>query len=566
MNFKIKLLLVFMVPLLSFVAASIYFLNQNVSNTKQLQMVLYETSYLAQSNVLNADRDMYQAMADYQSMQLQNGGNQQALIEDFHENVKQVDERLQGALEILRDQSELITDSNGRTVIQLLEEMKLNFDGWVTAAEANIASENWNDLVLHEKFELARADVDFFGDLIEQYASEQMFTISEENRNTAIIAFIVIAVQVIIILTAGLLLIRNMNRTIKLVTEKMVRIEDGNLQLSSNNKYSRDELGQILRSIDQMIIKMRGLIGSISSSTELVSVASTELTANADITYQSALKVNEHISEVNGQVEIQSTVSSEVSKAMEEMTVGIQRIAESTTSISEITMQSSEEAELGAVRLKQLSNQMSEMMESIGTLNQHISSLKQKSTHIGAITDNITAIANQTSILSLNASIEASRAGESGRGFAVIAEEIRKLAANSVESAQHINDLISETRQEIDAVSDSMNTTVSQVETGSAYMETAVKGFGEILIATKKVNEQMVDASAITEQMSAGSEEVSASMAHAAVSAQEVANKSDLVAKATSEQLTYVQDIHSAASSLQQVVQQLNGSVSQFKL
>jgi len=566
MNFKVKLLLIFMIPLLSFAGASIYFLNQNVSNTKHLQMVLYEKSYIAQSNVLNADRDMYQAMTSYQSMQLQTEADQQALIEDFNENVNQVHERLQGALDTIKDQSELISDSNGRTIVKLLEEMNVNFNGWVTAAEANIANGQWNDYTLHDKFQLARADIDLFGDLLEQYASEQMQLITEENRNTAIITYIAIAIQGILILTAGLLLIRNMNRTVKQVMDKMLHVEEGNLQLSSNTKYGRDELGQILRSIDQMIVKMRSLIGSISSSTALVSAASTQLTASADITYQSALKVSDHINEVNGQVEVQSTVSNEVSKAMEEMTVGIQKIAESTTSISEITMRSNDEAELGAIRLQQLSDQMNGMMDSIEVLNQHISILNQKSTHIGEITGNITAIANQTSILSLNASIEASRAGEFGRGFAVVAEEIRKLAANSIESAQHINELISETRQEIDAVSESMNRTVSQVETGSAYMETAVKGFGEILTATKKVNEQMTDASAVTEQMSAGSEEVSASMTHAAVSAQEVANKSDLVAKATEEQLTHVKDIHSAASSLQHIVQQLNESVTQFKL
>lgn len=566
MNFKVKLLLVFMVPLLSFATASIYFLNQNVSNTKHLQKVLYEKSYVAQSFVLNADRDMYQAMTSYQSMQLQRGADQQALVEDFHENVTQVHERLQGALETLSDQSELIVDSQGRTIVQLLEEMKLNFESWVKTAESNIANGAWDDRLLHDKFHLARADIDLFGDLLEQYASEQMLIISKENKDTATFTYIMIAIQGIMILTAGLLLIRNMSRTVKQVMEKMLHIENGNLQLASNAKYGKDELGQILRSIDQMVVKMRGLIGSISSSTVLVADASSQLTTSADVTYQSAIKVTEHINEVNGQVEIQSTVSSEVSKAMEEMTVGIQKIAESTTSISEITLQSNEEAELGALRLQQLSDQMNDMVDSIQTLHHHISMLKQKSIHIGEITENITAIANQTSILSLNASIEASRAGEYGRGFAVVAGEIRKLAANSIESAQNINELITETRQEIDAASDSMNQTVSQVETGNAYMEAAVQGFGNILSATKKVNEQMTDASAVTQQMSAGSEEVSASMNYASVSAQEVANKSNLVAKATGEQLAHVKDIQGAVNSLQHIVQQLNESVSQFKL
>src|SRR5690606_10623622 len=110
-----------------------------------------------------------------------------------------------------------------------------------------------------------------------------------------------------------------------------------------------------------------------------------------------------------------------------------------------------------------LEEQMNIMIGDISRLGDIVSGLNEKSAEIGAITGNITSFANQTGILSLNASIEAARAGEHGRGFAVVAGEIRKLAANSLESANSINELVVNTQQEISSASEYMQTTIAQV-------------------------------------------------------------------------------------------------------
>jgi len=567
-SFRVKLLLVFLIPLASFAIISVYLLNQNSSDVKHLQAALYDTSYQAQSYVLNADRDMYQAMNAYQSLQIgaANGDDAKVLRKEFYNNVAQVEERVISAQSLLIEEEAEIAELTGHSITELLDEMSNNFNQWAEQAGNNIENNSYKDEGLHEQFNTARADINSFGEMIEQYVAAVIDQMNAENKTTAILTYSIIIAITLIIGGFGFILLRSMNKSVRAVLNKTRSVAQGNLLLGTQQSYGKDELGQILQSVDDMITKMRELIGNISAGTSSVAAATTQLRSSADESYQSTNNVAAHIQEVNAQVEIQATVSNEVSTAMEEMAIGIHRIAESTTSITESAQRSNVEAEHGAELMEQLKEQMQEMLGSIQMLNERINKLQIKSGQIGAITENISTIASQTSILSLNASIEAARAGEFGRGFAVVAEEIRKLAANSLNAASNIAELIDETRNEIEHATIVMNSTVEQGERSGEIVENASKGFNEIVHVIRDISEQLHDTSSITEQMSASSEEVSASMSHTSTSAKEVADKASAVALSTKEQLEQVQQINNAASSLQSIVGQLNQAVNQFRL
>lgn len=568
-SFKIKLLLIFIIPLVSFAITSVFLLNKNSSDIKQLQQTLYETSYMAQNYVLNADRDMYQALADYQALQIYMSADQakrEELLNDFKENVEQVEERVGKAQALLIEEEADIAEITGQSITQLLERMSDNFTRWAEQAESNIASGSFAEADFHEQFDTARSDINVFGEMLEEYVAVEMEQMNADNRATAIVTYSLLIVIGVVIAAVGILLVYSMSRSVTLVLNRTRQVAQGNLILVKQERYGKDELGQILHAVDDMIANMRELIGNISNSTNTVAAATMQLTTSADQSYTSTTDIAAHINEVNGQVEVQATVSSEVSIVMEEMAIGIQKIAESTTSITELALKSNGEAEQGTLLMEQLKQQMHSMLSSIGLLNERIDGLQHKSAQIGEITENISTIANQTSILSLNASIEAARAGESGRGFAVVAEEIRKLAANSLTAAEHIAQLIEETRSEIHEATQHMSSTVEQGERSDLLVGNAANGFQEIAIVIRDVSEQLHDSSAITEQMSASSEEVSASMSQASSSAKEVSNKANSVAEATEAQLGLVQDINQAANSLQAIVGQLNKAVNQFKL
>jgi methyl-accepting chemotaxis protein len=140
--------------------------------------------------------------------------------------------------------------------------------------------------------------------------------------------------------------------------------------------------------------------------------------------------------------------------------------------------------------------------------------------------------------------------------------EIRKLASQSIESAEGINQLIHETRVEIASVSESMNATKHEASTGSTMMQEVNQSFHTIMESVTQIHET----SAITQQISASSEQISATMDHSASSSTNILMKSQGVAAATEEQLAIMQNIAAASEQLRSVVNTLNESVSYFKI
>lgn len=572
-SIKTKLLIMLFVPLILFATTSIYLLQLNSSNINMLTSALYDTSNRATTLVLNADRDMYQAYSAYQQLQSTyvSQADKDAAAIDFTENVQQVDDRIQQALDILDKENltQLSHSTSGKSIDAIIQDVGLLFNNWVEQAKSNMQKMTFSlasEAKLLAQFEDARENINQFGEILDVFAVEKVTTINEEKNRTNSVTYTALIIEWTLLCLFGFILIRKLTRTVALVQLKTKQVSAGDLIYSPQKKYDKDELGQILFSVDNMIGIMRGLIGSIADNTKRVAVASDELSHNAQESTSAASHVAENIQEVTSLIEVQSTITEEASKAIEEMSIGVQRIAESTNTIAEHSHETNHQADQGAEMLNKLRQQMNQMMDTIWNLNQSIATLNEKSAKIGAITEKITGFANQTGILSLNASIEAARAGEHGRGFAVVAHEIRKLATQSLESAEVINELIADTQSEIDQASEHMRTTVVQGKSGTSILDDVASGFETIALSIKQIAEQIHDSSAVTEQMSASSEEVSAGMEQSSSSAKNISGKAQDVAAATEEQLALVENIAHAADQLRSIVGSLNDSVRFFKL
>lgn len=572
-SIKTKLLILLLVPLFLFAVTAVILLQTNSSNVDKLKTVLHDTSNQSMSLILNADRDMYQAYSAYQQFRSRFASAEDKLKaqEEFKANIQQANERIEQAKNILAEQKllDLTHAEKGVSIEATVQEINVHFNEWSKQAAANIETQAYTiekETELNRLFEEARTHIDDFGTILDGYALDEVENVTESARIATISTYSILIVEWILLIGFGVLLIRKISQTVRLVQQKTKQISQGDLQYEPQQKYDKDELGQILFSVDSMISKMRETIGSIASNTNHVASSAEELTQSAKESSSAANYVAENIQEVTSLVEVQATIADEASKAMEEMTIGVQKIAESTNQISDHSVQTNVQADQGAEVLQQLKLQLTDMTNTITELNRSITVLNAKSEQIGSITDNITSIANQTGILSLNASIEAARAGEHGKGFAVVAQEIRKLAANSLQSAQNITELIEDTRGEIGHASQLMHTTVLQTEKGSSVMDVVAENIQTIVDSIKEVSEQLHDTSAVTEQMSASSEEVSASMEQSSSSARDIAGKAQSVAAATEEQLALVENMANASEQLRTIVRELNASVSFFKL
>ncbi|TVX94918.1 methyl-accepting chemotaxis protein [Cohnella terricola] len=572
-SIRTKLLILLFAPLVLFATTAVYLLQLNSSNVGKLTKALYETSYRSISLVLNADRDMYQAFAAYQEMQSQyvSAEDKQKAKADFHENVQQTIDRMEQTSRIIMDKgiSDEPDPSSGMTIGTAISEVDRLFKIWVDEAQAHFENNDYSiesETELKQHFEEARANINIIGEILENYSEQEARDAKAEASKTSTITYAVLIGEWILLTLFGVMIIRKLSWTVSLVRSKTRQVAEGNLEYEPQAKYDKDELGQILFSIDSMIGKMRELIGSIAGHARQVSTSSGELAESARESAAASGHVAENVQLVTSLAETQSSIARESNVAMEEMAIGVQKIVESMNVISDHSSTTSGMADESMATLEKLLDQMNRMVSTVADLSRSVNALSDKSDRIGSITEKITSIANQTSILSLNASIESARAGEHGKGFAVVAQEIRKLSAISLESAQAIQELLDDTRSEIGQASEFMKSTVDSSELSAAALTEVNHGFEEIVGSIRQIARQLHDTSAVTEQMSASTEEVSAGQETAATSAIDISAKAQNISAATEEQLALSENIASASEQLQQIVGKLNEAVRYFKL
>lgn len=572
LSLRVRLALLAFIPLGFYMFTGLHLLKENNSTFKEMSNELYETSNEVNTLILNADRDMYQAYLAF--LKVESGTLDQAEADaargDLAENIKQVDERVSAAQVIIskKQLQDLSYGESERKIGNILIEVKANFNFW-SAAVLKASSDGTSDFrnkEMDNNFQVGRSGIDEVGQNMDTYAKSKIREIQDKLNRTQLVIFIGIIIVSLLIITSALFTISQIMRTVRSVVNKTQLVAEGDLNILPDKKYGKDELGSISKSVDHMIEVMKQLISGIALNAMEVNKSATQMSTASSESSAAAEHVAQNIQEVANGTEIQARVAEETSKAIVEMTVGIQRIAENTTLIADHSTTTSHQADQGQAALIRLVDQMSEVKTVISKLSDTIGTLENRSMQIGAIADNITAFSNQTNILSLNASIEAARAGEHGRGFAVVAGEIRKLAANSLESADGIHKLVDVTRSEISGASSYMVQTIEEIGRGSERINDVKDNLDVIVSSIQQMTEQLVETSAITEQMSASSEEVSASMEQTASSAAMNFNKTENVAAATEEQLALMENINAAAAHLNDIVAELNRSVSHFKV
>ncbi|MGM7682617.1 methyl-accepting chemotaxis protein [Cytobacillus sp. Hm23] len=581
---KKKLLILFCTPLLLSLLSSSILLYLNDRNVEKLIQSLYDTSFQTNSLILDADKDLYQALVGFQSLTIE--GNSDEFIEetrlDIQSNITRAVEKVDESLTIIQEQNlqditqptsednsledtSSQTDTNNITIQQLLLDFKEHFGVW-----AKITEEKDPSYTLYKDsltvFEAARDNLKISGDILNDYALNNIDDIHLSNKTTKIWFFSIFLFFFLMITGGGLLFIRGMIRTIHEILFKIQDVSEGNLQVELKSNYTNSELGKMLKGSDVMVSKLRELIFSINEHSKTVQKASIELSQSSKESSAATNHVADNIQTITGGIEVQANMIDETSTSVEEMATGVQKIAESTSYISMLSEKTDHQADKGNEVVIQLQNQIESMMNTIKHLATIVTSLNQRSDKIGSIIDNITTFANQTNLLSLNASIEAARAGEQGRGFAVVAEEIRKLATSSLESAESIQTLIVDTQNEISNVTESMKSAVEESAKSNQSMVEVSEDFKIISKHIKDMGDHIHETSAITQQLAASSQEVASSMANSKTTSHDIFAKSQNVVAAAEEQLALIENMDAAAYELMKVVDQLNKSIAIFKV
>ncbi|HJV45875.1 MAG TPA: methyl-accepting chemotaxis protein [Bacillota bacterium] len=388
---------------------------------------------------------------------------------------------------------------------------------------------------------------------------------SDDASSAGTILLTLNILAILFVITIGFIVARMIIIPLKNIQSLMAQAESGNLLVHGEYK-SKDELGVLTQSFNHMMNGIQGTIKHVNTNAIELAASAEELFATGEQVQQLSEQISGNIQSAALGAEGQMQQAEEGARASSEMTLAIQRIAENSSTVAEASQEASNLAAKGNQIVTDTHHQMQSIHQATDESACIIQSLHQRSKDIEKIVKVITDIAAQTNLLALNAAIEAARAGEHGRGFAVVADEVRKLAEDCTVSAKEITTLIHMIEEDAQKSVEAMGHVTKEVQSGSQMMNEVGGVFTSIVQAASQVAEQIEDVSATAEQLSASSQELNASISEIAHIAKESANGFQHVASSSQEQLASMEEISTSVGSLTRMAQELQQLVERFKV
>ncbi len=498
----------------------------------------FGSNYLpAISAILNADRDLYQARVAELSYLL--GQDRESTIKDFEENAQQAFDRMQKYRSLMADYPEILSR---------IDQFDTTFSSWKESTkkvfELVDAGENSEALSLIRgsdaaAFSSLRDIYDIAGEALDKQAGDTNSRLTTEVKEHLFWVTIFVVLVIIIACVITYLIPKMLVESVGQLTRRIREISegDGDLTLRIESKR-KDELGLLALSFDSFVSKLEVLIKDIRSRTDSLCGNSTEL---KDSVLQSQVLTKEQ----SDAVDMIATAVNQFSASIHEVSENVQVAASETSSTVDITRE-------GVSVIGHTVVQIQELSTSVNKAAEVIRNLSAESDNIASVLDVIRGIAEQTNLLALNAAIEAARAGEQGRGFAVVADEVRSLASKTQRSTEEIQEMIERLQNGVKLAVASIKDGTDKVQSSVDLVEKAQNLLSDVETSTLKVNDMAIQIAAATEQQSHATEEINQNLT--ALNDQNRANK-DLSERN-----------RSIAISFSKMAEELNKDIGQFKV
>jgi methyl-accepting chemotaxis protein len=341
------------------------------------------------------------------------------------------------------------------------------------------------------------------------------------------------------------------------------RVADGDLTVAVTPRSPRDVLGTAFA---RMVAQLRDLAGRLSGSAQSLSAASQQMATTSEEAGRAVGEIASAVGEVAQGAERQVRAVEQAKIATEEVATASEVSATNAQETAQAAVEAREVAERGAGAVTEASEAMSAVRDSSLHATQAIRDLGAKSERITGIVATITGIAEQTNLLALNAAIEAARAGEQGRGFAVVADEVRKLAEESRGAAASIAGLIGEIQAETAKAVEVVEDGARRTEDGVATVEQARESFVTLGASVRDMNERVDQIAAAIQQIASSSQQVQSDMTEVAAVAEQSSASSEQVSASTQQTSASTQQIAASAQELARTADELERLVNQFTL
>ncbi|TCK06919.1 methyl-accepting chemotaxis protein [Marinobacterium mangrovicola] len=488
------------------------------------------------STVLNADRDLYQAR-EAELQQIYGQGDMDKLEADRQENADQVKERFQTYREYMSEYPAVVDSFKG---------FDRAFSDWLAASDRVVASAGASRSELDaaekkasEAFSHLRSILDKAGEAAQTAAVSEQESIEKEVESAQLLSEIIIAVAILIALFVSYIVPKRLARQTSDLTASVREIAEGDGDLTARvDARSHDELGDLGREFNHFLDKLQTLVGSIMNQSNEFGRLLETLSESSDRTR-----------EITGSL---GNASNSIVSAVHEMSLANKEMATVANGTAQEAESSTELVEQGETVLERTNSRIAELASEMEQARARSDELEKESNEIASVVDVIGDIAEQTNLLALNAAIEAARAGEQGRGFAVVADEVRVLATRTQESTGRIQGMIERLQK-------SVVQSVKVIDAGKASADDSMVSLGELnqMFASlresfTRVSDLSVQTAQATEEQSAVSDEIGqnlSSLNDQTASAAEVAEANEAL-----------------ASDINRLSQQLSQLVGRFKV
>jgi len=357
-------------------------------------------------------------------------------------------------------------------------------------------------------------------------------------ENMRMLSIVLILIGAVLLGALGLSIIRGVHRSVDELRGVMVKMSaDGDL-MARARIYGQDEIGQAATAFNALIDGFAGIIRQVIGHAGTVSGTAAQLSAAT--------------SQISQGSQAQSEAAASTAAAVEQITVSINSVAANTEDVRKLSEKSLSQTQQGNQNVTEMIGEIHSVQEAVNQIANSVKEFVDSTRAIAGMTQQVKEIADQTNLLALNAAIEAARAGEQGRGFAVVADEVRKLAEKSAQSAN-----------EIDRVTNSLNQKSTHVE---ATVQAGLRSLQTTQEHIERVSIVLNEAGEAVTQSSHGVNDIAASVGEQSLASTEIARNVEKIAQMSEENHAAVESNVQGIVRLEQLSRELQAAASRFKV